>query len=42
MYTDAVFIDDIPKRVLSIRRPDGPNFKSVNVIKNNFVSENDT
>ena len=41
MYTDTVFIDNVRKRVLSSRRPDGHSFKAVDVIRNNFVSEDE-
>ena len=41
MYTDTVFIDNIRKRVLSSRRPEGHCFKGVDVIRNNFVSEDE-
>ena len=41
MYTDAVFIDNVRKRVLSRRRPEGHSFKTVDVIRNNFVSQDE-
>ena len=41
MYTNTVFIDNVRKRVLSSRRPDGHSFRAVYVIRNNFVSENE-
>ena len=42
MYTDTVFIDNVRKRVLSSRRPAGHSFKAVDVIRNNFVSEDES
>ena len=41
MYTDTIFIDNVRKRVLCSRRPDGHSFKAVDVITNNFVSEDE-
>ena len=41
MYTDTVFIDNVRKSVLSSRRPDGHSFKAVDLIRNNFVSEDE-
>ena len=37
----TAFIDNVRKRVLSSRRPDGHSFKEVDVIRNNFVSEDE-
>ena len=39
--TLTVFLDSVRKRVLSSRRPDGHSFKAVDVIRNNFVSEDE-
>ena len=39
--TLTVFLDNVRKRVLSSRRPDGHSFKAVDVIRNNFVSEDE-
>ena len=41
MYTDTAFIDSVRKRKLFSRRPDGHSFKAVDVIRNNFVSEDE-
>ena len=41
MYTDTAFINNVRKRVLSSRRPAGHSFKAVDVIRNNFVSEDE-
>ena len=37
----TAFIDNVRKRVLPSRRPDGHSFKEVDVIRNNFVSEDE-
>ena len=39
MHTDTAFIDNARKRVLFSRGPDGNSFTAVDVIRNNFVSE---
>ena len=41
MYTDTVSIDNVRKRVLFSSRPDGHCFKAVDVIRNNFASEDE-
>ena len=41
MYIDTAFIDNVRKSVLSSRRPDGHSFKAVDLIRNNFVSEDE-
>ena len=41
-YTQiTAFIDNVRKRVLSCRRPDIHSFKDVDVIRNNFVFEDE-